>query len=88
MAGTLANSKSSKQLPACFDSISAITVDGHKVVLRANIGCPRKRKQPVHWGPKGGPFEQSFFMDREQLPSEENNLLPPSSSLGTWPLIE
>jgi phosphotransferase system enzyme I (PtsI) len=54
----------------------AITVDGQRVTLMANIGRPSEVQPALNMGAAGiGLFRTEFlYMDREQLPSEEEQL--------------
>ena len=56
--------------------LPAITIDGHRVSLRANIGRPAEAETALGMGAEGvGLFRTEFlYMDRQELPSEEEQL--------------
>ncbi|SPX40584.1 PEP-protein phosphotransferase of PTS system (enzyme I) [Haemophilus influenzae] len=63
---------------AKLKDLPAITLDGHKVDVVANIGTIRDCDGAERNGAEGiGLYRTEFlFMDREQLPTEEEQLLP------------
>jgi len=57
----------------CLAALPAVTRDGYRVELAANIGAPGDVEVAVAWGAEGvGLFRTEFlFMDRDRPPSED-----------------
>lgn len=73
----LAKYNDAKKLLEIYKNMEGSTRDGHKILIEGNIGSPADAKKVMDFGGEGvGLFRSEFlFMDRSDLPSEEEQFL-------------